>query len=219
MKAMTCLRLPMLSVLLVACTTRGATPTIESPLGRAAAQATAIVQSAQATALVLRAQAQATALIGDAAATRTPLPSPTKPTAGPTGLPDATLPAAAATAPAPTAVDTQPAPTAPVGTAVQVQVLSVVLGAEGGFVVVNFMAPPEVATRWYQGAVSVQDEASGARYSEIGVLPVVGPLFGRPVEPGQPGYVMFVNAPKPLGPGAVVTVVLGDYRFEHIPVE
>jgi hypothetical protein len=91
----------------------------------------------------------------------------------------------------------------------------VALGAEGGFVVVNFMAPPAVATRWYQGAVWVEDEATGARYTEIGVLPVVGPLFGRPVEPGQPGYVMLVNAPTPLQSGAVVTVVLGDYVFEH----
>jgi hypothetical protein len=100
-----------------------------------------------------------------------------------------------------------------------VQVLSVVMAAEGGFILVNFMAPPKVVGTWYQGGVWLEDEATGALYSEIGVLPVVGPLFGRPVEPGQPGYVMLVNAPNPLGPGAVVTVVLGDYRFEHIHVE
>jgi hypothetical protein len=102
---------------------------------------------------------------------------------------------------------------------IEVRVLSVALGAEGGFIIVNFMAPPAVATRWYQGAVWVEDEATGARYSEVGVMPVVGPLFGRPVEPGQPGYVMLVNAPAPLRPGAVVTVVLGDYVFEHQTVQ
>jgi hypothetical protein len=122
----------------------------------------------------------------------------------PTALPGAT--------PLPTIADTPFAPTAVASDTERVQVLSVVMAAEGGFILVNFMAPPKVVGTWYQGGVWLEDEATGALYSEIGVLPVVGPLFGRPVEPGQPGYVM-------LGPGAVVTVVLGDYRFEHIHVE
>jgi hypothetical protein len=39
------------------------------------------------------------------------------------------------------------------------------------------------------------------------------------VEEGQVGYVMLVNAPVPLGSGSLVTVNLGEYTFEHIPVQ
>jgi len=208
MRTLPCLRFAVLSVLIVACTTRGGTPTAQNPLEQAAAQATAIVQSARATALVLAAQTQATALIAGAAATPTTLVQPSALPAEPTALPRTTPP---------TVADTPLAPTASVSDTVQV--LSATTAAEGAFVVVNFMAPPEVAGTWYQGAVWLEDEATGALYSEIAVLPVVGPLFGRPVEPGQPGYVMLVNEPRPLGPGAVVTVVLGDYRFEHIRIQ
>lgn len=196
-------------VFLTACTMRGAAPTVRNPLEQAAAEATAIVESARATALVLQAQAQASTLIAGAAATPTSLARPTALAASPTVSPVVTL------LPAP--ADTPLATTALVSNAVQV--LSVVMAAEGGFVLVNFMAPPEVVSTWYQGSVWLEDEATGALYSEIGVVPVVGPLFGRPVDPGQPGYVMLVNAPNPLRPGAVVTVVLGDYRFEHIRIE
>ena len=197
-------------LLLAACTAPGATPTA-NPLEQAAAQATALVQRAQATALVLQAQAQATALIAGAVATQAPTPLPTAWTVRPTAAPETT--------PLPAVADTPLAPTVVISNTDPVQVLSVVIAAEGGFVLVNYKAPPEVATKWYQGAVWVKDEASGTVYSEIGVLPVVGPLFGRPVEPGQPGYVMLVNAPEPLQPGAVITVVLGDYRFEHVRIE
>jgi hypothetical protein len=199
-------RLAALTVLLLlaGCGARETTPATQNPLDQAAAEATAIVQSARATALVLEAHAQATALIAGAAAT--PVPQ-----AATSVLPVLPSP--------PAALDTLPTPTAPISGSQAVQVLSVGLAAEGGFVIVNFLAPPEVATTWYQGAVWLEDEATGQLYSEIGVLPTVGPLFGRPVEPGQPGYVMLVNAPRPVAVGAVVTVVLGDYRFEHVPVE
>jgi hypothetical protein len=172
---------------------------------RAAAEATTLVQNARATALILEAQAQATALIAGASGTQA-LPASTNALPVQTALPA-------------TVSDTPLPATATVSATLTVQVTGVGLAGEGGFVMVNFLAPPEVATTWYQGAVWVEDEATGQLYSEIGVLPVVGPLFGRPVEPGQPGYVMLVNAPNPLAPGAVVTVVLGDYTFQHVPVQ
>jgi hypothetical protein len=49
-------------------------------------------------------------------------------------------------------------------------------------------------------------------------MPTVGPLLGRPKEPGQIGYVMLVNAPPGLHPGSIVTVVLGDCKQEHVTV-
>jgi hypothetical protein len=195
-------------------------------LDRAAAEATAIIQRAQATALVQRAQAQATALIAAANASPTAPQATTAPQAAPPGPVSIAPPTALATAlPAvaslpmatPTAVEL--APTTMVTDTDTVTVASVGLAADGGFLIINFQAPPQVATRWYQGAVSLTDEATGAIYSEIPVMPVVGPLFGRPVEPGQPGYVMLVNAPNRLQVGAKVTVVLGDYRFEHLLVQ
>ena len=83
----------------------------------------------------------------------------------------------------------------------------------------RFYAPPEEAEKWWQGSVSVEDETSGALYNEIPVMPKIGPLIGRPKLPGQIGYVMLVNAPPYLQPGAIVTVVLGVHEFEHVPVQ
>jgi hypothetical protein len=99
-----------------------------------------------------------------------------------------------------------------------VELISVGIGGEGLFVEIYFLAPPSVVGGWYQGYISVTDEATGTVYNEIPVLPVVGPLFGKPVEDGQVGYVMLVNAPVPLQPGSIVTVILGEYIFEHVKV-
>ena len=49
-------------------------------------------------------------------------------------------------------------------------------------------------------------------------MPKVGPLIGKPMREGQPGYVMFVNGPVPLQPGATVTVKLGNYIEEGLIV-
>jgi hypothetical protein len=76
-----------------------------------------------------------------------------------------------------------------------------------------------VAGSWYQGIVSVTDEGTGTVYNEVPVIPVVGPLFGKPVQDGQRGYVMFVNGPVPLQSGSLVTVTLGDYIFKHLLVK
>jgi hypothetical protein len=100
-----------------------------------------------------------------------------------------------------------------------VEVMGVGFAGEGGMILVRFMAPPDVAEKWWQGSVSVADEASGIVYNEIPVMPKIGPLIGRPKFEGQPGYVMLVNPPPYLQPGAVVTVKLGNYSFEHVPVQ
>ena len=62
------------------------------------------------------------------------------------------------------------------------------------------------------------DEATGAIYDDIPLAPLIGELFGRPVSDGQAGYVMFLNLP-PLSAGSRVTVVLGGFRQEHVPVQ
>lgn len=211
-----------LCCLLAACTAGGgaapSTAAPPNPMDSAAAEATAIVQRARATALVLQARAQATALIRQAESTATPQPGATR-----------SLPAAGLT-PAPPLASTELEPslpatsqgevmTVPVTSTTTVEVLGVSLAAESGYIMVQFRAPPRVAQEWWQGRVSVVDEATGTVYNEIPVIPKVGPLIGRPVEEGQLGYVMLVNAPVPLGPGGLVTVVLGAYTFEHLPVQ
>jgi hypothetical protein len=121
-------------------------------------------------------------------------------------------PAANAPSSDPTALNTPAAPET-------VELLGVGFAAEGGFIIVNFKAPPSITQTWWQGSVEVIDEASGTVYNEIPVLPVIGPLIGRPVEAGQLGYVMLTHNPPRLRPGVLVTVILGEYKFEHVKVE
>ena len=186
-----------------------------NPKDKAAAEATAIIQSAEATALILQAQAKATALVQSASAAGptpapavTPLP-PLKPAVG-----------VASPSPLPTrsteVTDTEKADTD------EVQLVRVEVGTETGLILVQFKAPPAMARKWQQGMVYVVDEATGAKYTEIPVLPVVGPLFGRPNQAGQTGHVMFTNAtPGAAGlrRGPVVTVVLGAFKQEHVTVQ
>ncbi len=178
-------------------------------LDAAAAQATAIVQQAQATAMVLQARAQATALMAQAVTfSQTPTPAPTLALALASGDQREATPTP----------DTQPQDE-PEPTPLQtVEVTGVGFAGEGGLIIVRFRAPPDVAEKWWQGSVAVTDEASGAVYNEIPLMPKIGPLIGRPKREGQLGYVMLVNAPPYLQRGAIVTVVLGNYTFEHVPV-
>jgi hypothetical protein len=181
-------------------------------VSQAAAEATAIVQRAQATALVLQAQAQATALAQQA---QTP-----EPTAAPQVLPVLPSPTPAAgdadeIAAALTVTETGQA----AGEATVVELLGVGFAAEGAFVIVNYRAPPQAAQTFWPGVLSVTDEASGTVFNEVPLMPLIGPLIARPVEAGQVGYVMLVHAPPILRDGSRVTVVLGDYTFEHVPVE
>ncbi len=192
----------------------GSAPGGPSPKDKAAAEATAIIQSAEATALVLRAQAKATALVQSASAAE-PTPAPAS-----TSLPalQPTLqPVTGAALPSPSSEaelsDAEEADTD------AVQIVRVEVGAESGLILVQFKAPHEVARNWQQGMVYVVDEATGTLYNEIPVLPVVGPLFARPKQAGQIGHVMFVNMNSSLHPGAQVTVVLGAFRQEHVTVQ
>ena len=174
-------------------------------LNSAAAEATAIIQQAQATALVLQAQAQATALVSQA------------------GAAAATPSAVAPNLPPGLALSTPSLVTTPGITPTQqpstVKVLSVGFAAEGAMIMIRFLAPPSEADKWWPGNVSVVDEASGTVYNEIPVMPNIGPLIARPKVEGQQGYVMLVNPPPGLQTGALVTVVLGAHRFEHLPVQ
>lgn len=50
-------------------------------------------------------------------------------------------------------------------------------------------------------------------------MPRIGPLIGRPGTEGQLEYIMPIKAPPILRPDALVTVVLGSYTSEHVPVQ
>jgi len=181
---------------------------------QAAAEATAIIQQAQATALVLQAQAQATALLQQAQAGEpTPAAQPTR-----------ALPLLTSTpGPLPEEQPTPPveAPETMAGAVVTttVELLWVGFAADGAFVIVNYVAHPAAAQAFWPGMLSVTDEASGTVFNEVPVMPVIGPLIARPLEAGQPGYVMLVHAPAILRPGSLVTVDLAGHRFEHVPLQ
>jgi hypothetical protein len=44
-------------------------------------------------------------------------------------------------------------------------------------------------------------------------------LFVKPQEAGQEGYYMLINAGAGIKAGSLVTVVLGNYKREHITVQ
>jgi hypothetical protein len=186
------------------------TPTLDL-LDSAAAEATALVQQARATAIVLKAKAQATALVEQALLGG--------------GTPVAATPEPAIQAsPAPAGEQAEATPSVQAGASpeveeIPVQVTSVGFAAEGGMIVVRFLAPPEEAAKWWQGDVSVTDEGNGEVYDEVPVMPKIGPLIGRPKVAGQAGYIMLMNVPPYLQPGALVTVVLGAHEFEHVLVQ
>jgi hypothetical protein len=208
--------LAVIAVLSAGCAPSGVTPPGASLGEKAGAEATAIIESAQATAMVLRAQGTAAALVEGArvpelAPSALPLPAQT---ATPPLRPAEATGAAAAT-PSPAAS----IPVSETGAPAVVKVTRVEIGRESGLIMVQFTAPPKVVAKWWQGSVSVTDEATGAVYNEVPVLPIVGPLIGRPVRAGQLGYVMLSNLPTPLKPGSVVTVILGEYKFEHQTVQ
>jgi len=189
-----------------------ASSTAQQPnlLDQAAAEATAIVQQAEATALMLEARAKATAVMAQAEATRqAPTPAPTLVVqVDPRDLATTT----------PTADSSQDGLVRPTPQEQTVEVTRVGFAAAGGMIQVQFHAPPDVAAKWWQGSVSVTDEATGAVYNEIPVMPRIGPLIGRPKQPGQLGYVMLMHTPPGLKPGSQVTVLLGKYEFKHISV-
>jgi hypothetical protein len=218
-------------ILLAGCAGQGGDASVslaaatQDPMAQAAAEATALVLKARMTALVMQAQAEATALIEEAQrppeilATPSPLAGdPTRQTnppttaAGPTETPGG-VPALEGT---PTDIVLIPSPIASQG---DWDLLAVGYAADGGFIMISFTAPVDQVALLYQGTVSVTNEGTGEIYNEIPVMPVVGPMVGRPIMDGQPGYVMLVNHYPPLQPGSLVTIVLGEIRFEHIPIK
>ena len=208
----------------------GCSPAIQSgspspaldPKVKAAAEATALIQSAEATAIVMKAQAMATTLVQNASvpgSTSIPaIPTPTPGLAPVATLKPQTAQVTDMTLPTPTRADL--ATVTSLADEPQVQLVGVTIAPETGFIVVRFRAPPSVAQKWQQGMVYVIDEATNTQYSAIPIAPLIGALFGRPKYEGQIGYVMFINTPPPgLGAGSVVTVVLGDFRQEHVIVQ
>jgi hypothetical protein len=217
--------LVILAFSLIGCS--AAAPATDMPDGqslkeKAALEATAIVERAEATAIVLRAQTTAAALIrGASGPTSTPvqtsasvnvLPAPATPMPAVTRLP------APASAVLPSPSSTVAMTSAAEFGATEVELLGVGFAAEGNFIIVNYRADPRVAQSFWPGVLSVIDEATGAIYNEVPNMPVIGPLIGRPKEAGQLGYVMLVNTPPGLRAGALVTVVLGDFKQEHVTV-
>ncbi len=92
---------------------------------------------------------------------------------------------------------------------------SVGFAADKAYIMVQFSAPLEQSSRWQQGYIYVVDEETLKVYKEVPVMPVVGPLIGRPNKEGQVGYVMLINHGYGIKPGSVVSVVIGDYKREH----
>jgi hypothetical protein len=178
-------------------------------LEQAAADATAIVQRAQATALVLKARAEAEVLVQGAAAQSSPELNSTAASTSIIETPDS----------AATTLESGESVHFPVlAHEGDVDLLGVSLAADGGFIIVNFMAPLRFTSELYQGKASVTDEATGEVYNEIPYMPVIGPLIGRPAQVGQPSYVMLVNQAPSIRPGNMVTIVLGEVVFKHIEV-
>jgi hypothetical protein len=98
----------------------------------------------------------------------------------------------------------------------------VLLGAgiaeEGEMIIINFKGPTKLIQSWNQGNVYIIDEATRIGYDQIPVAPVIGPLFGKPLEEGQPGYVMLNNFDHGIKSGSVISIILGKYKREHIIV-
>ena len=99
------------------------------------------------------------------------------------------------------------------------ELLSVRFAAESGYVMVEFKSPRELAENWQEGSIFFVDEKTGITYWDIPQVPVLGLLLGKPLEEGQKGYAMFKNIAEGIKPGSVVTVVLGNYKREHITVK
>jgi len=100
-----------------------------------------------------------------------------------------------------------------------VKLLGVSLSADSIYIMVSFTAPPQAVQGWGQGSIYVVDEASGAVYRDIPIVPVLGTLFGRPQQEGQIGYVMLGNPAAGIRSGSVVSVVLGRFKREHVVVQ
>jgi hypothetical protein len=203
---------PIETVIAAATAVVTAAPTLD-PVELAALEATHIVQSARATAIIKQAQAEAAAF-SQPTPTVVPTPVVADAATAAAAAPMVTRTVAAVVATAPSGPQTPaPSPTA------SIRLVRVGFAANGEYIHVEYFAPPVLISQWRQGLFSVIDEATGEVYNEVPVMPIVGPMIGRPVRPEQMAYVMLVNRVPQLQPGAMVTVVLDKFRFEHIVVE
>lgn len=89
---------------------------------------------------------------------------------------------------------------------------------EGAYIMVQFKAPMSQSQRWQQDFIWVVDEKTLILYKDVPVVPVVGTLIGRPSQEGDIGYVMLYNLYGGIKSGSVVSVVVGNYKREHITV-
>jgi len=195
-------------------------PTAEMSLtDKAAAEATSIVQRAQATAIVMRANATAAALTRAQPAESTPAAPDESATPAATRAASLSATPTAAAVSAKEQATTQEPAAEEAGGLEAVELVSVGFAADTGFIAVQFKAPKKVSDTWRDDNVYVLDEATGTKYNEIPMVPIVGPLFARPLHAGQLGYVMFKNAGgHGLKSGDLVTVVLGEFKREHVKV-
>jgi hypothetical protein len=92
------------------------------------------------------------------------------------------------------------------------------IAADGPMIMVTFRGPVELIQHWTQGAIWLVDENTRLVYGQIIVAPVIGPLFSRPKEDGEEGYVMLSNFDSGLKAGSRVTVVLGNYKRLNVAV-
>jgi hypothetical protein len=179
----------------------------------AAAQATAIVVQAEATALIMQAQTRAAVLLTPASSTQTVIQP------GPTAVksPPVENPGVLTSIPSPAA--SSAATPEPDGHLTRVVIVKVSISSETSMITIQFRAPYEMTRPWNQGNIYVQDETDNTLYNEVPVLPIIGPLINRPRQDWQYGYIMLTNTPPGLKTGALVTVVLGVFKQEHVLVE
>jgi hypothetical protein len=97
------------------------------------------------------------------------------------------------------------------------ELIGVGFGAEGAYIDVSYKAPPALAKSWMQGDIFVVNEKTGVIYNDTVLMPVVGWLFQRPMDPDQVASVMLVN--RGLKSGDKVIAVLGKFKREHITVK
>jgi hypothetical protein len=94
----------------------------------------------------------------------------------------------------------------------QVELVGVGLAAEGAYIAVYFRSPPAVVGDWWQGSVYIIDETTNQIFSDVPVMPVIGPLIAKPKEAGQLGYFMLINTGQAINENSHMTVVLGKYK-------
>ncbi len=87
--------------------------------------------------------------------------------------------------------------------------------ADGGYIMVSYSGPKELLSTFRQDDVYVYDESTRGVYKDIPVMPIIGPLVGKPGTDGQKGYTMLLNYYGGIKSGSVVSVVLGKYKREH----